>query len=793
MDLKRLITEKRLIADGGMGTLLQSLGLTGGRRPEAWNVTFSDQVQRVHQRYLQAGCDILTANTFGASALHFGSDTELVIKSGVKLCRRAVEQAGRGYVAMDLGPTGRLLQPCGDLPFEEAVRLFRQAAQAGAQAGADLILIETMTDSYELKAAVLGAREACRLPIVATLMMNENGKLLTGGDIPGMVALLEGLGVTALGFNCGLGPKQMKPLVAELMRHTSLPVWCSPNAGLPQVVGGQTVFTVGPEEFAQDAAELCRLGVSVIGGCCGTTPAHMAQTAALCRGIPLPPGVAKTACVICSHSRTVTLGESPKVIGERINPTGKKAFKAALLAGDMDYLLREAVSQAQAGADLLDVNVGLPGLDEAQWLAGAVQAIQGVCPLPLQLDTANPAALEAALRLYNGKALINSVSAKQESMDAVFPLVKKYGGAVVCLLLDETGIPETPQGRLACARRIIAEAGAYGIPKKDLVMDALTMTVATGEVHPHVTLETLRRLKAELGVCTVLGVSNISFGLPQRERLNAAFLSMALHAGLDAAIVNPLSEGLMSAFYAARALLGKDERFGGYLSRYGRQPQAASAPAAGCLTVEDAVAQGLKADAARAAAALLADGAAPLDIVSQHLAPALDRVGRGFEEGAVFLPQLLMSAEAAKAAFAQIQTALSIRKEAVEKQGRVLLATVQGDVHDIGKNIVKVLLENYSFEVIDLGKDVPPRRVADEAAASQVSLVGLSALMTATLPGMEATIALLRMEQPGIRIMVGGAVLTRDCAERMGADFYAKDAMAAVSYAQAVYGSGGRE
>ena len=787
MDLKQLITQRRLIVDGGMGTLLQSLGLTGGQRPETWNVTHSDRIEGVHRRYLEAGCDILTANTFGANALHFGEDTDLIIKSGVKLCRRVVDKAGHGYVAMDIGPTGRLLQPYGDLPFEEAVSLFKQAAQAGAQAGADLIIIETMSDSYELKAAVLGAKEACQLPIVATLMMNENGKLLTGGDIPGMAAMLEGLGVTALGFNCGLGPRQMIPLVEKLRQHTSLPIWCSPNAGLPQVVDGRTVFTVEPEAFARDAAQLCRLGVSVIGGCCGTTPEHMAQAAKACREIPLPQLNENSACVICSHSHTVTLGASPKIIGERINPTGKKAFKAALRENDLDHVLREAVSQAQAGAHILDVNVGLPEIDEVQWLAKAVTGIQSVCPLPLQLDTADSVALEKALRLYNGKALINSVSAKKASMEAVFPLVQKYGGAVVCLLLDENGIPETVEGRLLCARKIIETAAAYGIPRKDLVMDALVMTVSTGSDNAIVTLETLRRLKKELDVCTVLGVSNISFGLPQRERLNAAFLTMALYAGLDAAIVNPLSESMMSAFYAAQALLGKDGQFRDYLGQYANQLPA-EAPRTGEMTVESAIAQGLKADASQAAQALLEGGMPPLDLIAQRLVPALDEVGRGFEKGTVFLPQLLMSAEAAKAAFEQVQHALQSSAQAVEKRGKVLLATVEGDVHDIGKNIVKVLLENYNFEVIDLGKDVPPQKILEEALRCGVRLIGLSALMTTTVPSMEATIELVRKEQPQIRVMVGGAVLTQEYAAQMGADFYAKDAMASVNYALNVYG-----
>jgi len=784
MNLKALIAARRLIVDGGMGTLLQAMGLPASQRPETWNIEHPERVESVHRRYLEAGCDIVTCNTFGANALHFGADTEAIIRAGVSIARQAVEKAGHGWVAMDLGPTGKLLQPFGDLPFEEAVSLYRQAAQAGAEAGADLIIIETMADSYELKAAVLGAKEACDLPVVATLMMNENGKLLTGGDIPGMAAMLESLGVTALGLNCGLGPAQMKPLAEAMLQCASLPLWCCPNAGLPQVVNGETCFTLSPEDFAQEAAELCRMGVSVIGGCCGTTPEHLARTAELCRSIPLPAMEAKSHCVICSHSQTVTLGHRPVIVGERINPTGKKAFKEALKAGDLDYILREAVSQTQHGAHILDVNVGLPGIDESAWMQRAVTGIQSVCSLPLVLDTADPAALEAALRLYNGKALVNSVSAKQESMNTVFPLVKKYGGAVVCLLLDETGIPETTDGRLACAKRIIACAEQYGIAKKDLVMDALTLTVSTGPQNAAVTLETVRRLKNELGVCTVLGVSNISFGLPQRERLNAAFLAMAIEAGLDAAIVNPLSDGLMSAYYSACALTGKDPQFAKYLANYAGQAPAAAPTASSDFSLRDAVMQGLEKGAAKAAQQQLANGDAPLDIIADHLMPALDEVGKGFEKGTFFLPQLLMSAEAAKAAFAVLQRALQASDAAIAKAGTILLATVKGDVHDIGKNIVKVLLENYNFEVIDLGKDVPSTTILDAARTQGVTLVGLSALMTTTLPAMEETVALLARELPQCRVMVGGAVLNQDAADAMGAHCYAPDAMAAVVYAQ---------
>lgn len=568
MKLEELLGKRLVFVDGGMGTMLQAAGLTGGEAPERWNLTHPETVAEVHRAYLAAGCDIVTANTFGATGARFGAELQKVIQAGVKLARQGVEEAGHGFAAFDMGPTGKLLAPYGELPFQEAVSLYRQAAAWGAEAGADLIIIETMGDPYEMKAAVLGAREACDLPILATMMADVNGRLLTGGTVETMAVLLDGLGVTALGLNCGLGGPEMLPLLRRIRRVTERPLLCSPNAGLPRMEGGRTVFPAGPEAFAQAQRELAQAGAWLLGGCCGTTPEHVRAMVAACREVTPAPVSPVTETWISSGSEAVCLDHDPVVIGERINPTGKKRMQEALRTGDVNYLLKEAVNQSAAGAAVLDVNVGLGGVDEAAWMERAVSAIQGVCTCPLQLDTADPEALARGLRAYNGKALINSVSGKQEVMDQVFPLAKRYGGTVVALLLDEEGIPDTAEGRVAIARRIMAEAARYGIAKRDLVMDALTMTVSTGERNALVTLETLRRCREELGVRTVLGVSNISFGLPQREKLAGPFLTLALGAGLDAAILNPLSEAMMDAWQAALTLTGRDKGCRAYLERF---------------------------------------------------------------------------------------------------------------------------------------------------------------------------------------------------------------------------------
>lgn len=783
MKLEELLGKRLVFVDGGMGTMLQAAGLTGGEAPERWNLTHPETVAEVHRAYLAAGCDIVTANTFGATGARFGAELQKVIQAGVKLARQGVEEAGHGFAAFDMGPTGKLLAPYGELPFQEAVSLYRQAAAWGAEAGADLIIIETMGDPYEMKAAVLGAREACDLPILATMMADVNGRLLTGGTVETMAVLLDGLGVTALGLNCGLGGPEMLPLLRRIRRVTERPLLCSPNAGLPRMEGGRTVFPAGPEAFAQAQRELAQAGAWLLGGCCGTTPGHIRAMVAACREVTPAPAPPVTETWISSGSEAVCLDHGPVVIGERINPTGKKRMQEALRTGDVNYLLKEAVNQSAAGAAVLDVNVGLGGVDEAAWMERAVSAIQGVCTCPLQLDTADPEALARGLRAYNGKALINSVSGKQEVMDQVFPLAKRYGGTVVALLLDEEGIPDTAEGRVAIARRIMAEAARYGIAKRDLVMDALTMTVSTGERNALVTLETLRRCREELGVRTVLGVSNISFGLPQREKLAGPFLTLALGAGLDAAILNPLSEAMMDAWQAALTLTGRDKGCRAYLERFaGAAPVKSGAQAA--FSLEEAVRRGLRAEAERAARERLSEGEAPMDLVEKRLLPALTQVGDGYEAGTLFLPQLLMSAEAAQGAFALVQQALGKKSTGMRRQGRIALATVEGDIHDIGKNIVKVLLESYGFEVVDLGKNVKPEQVLAAVQAEKLHMVGLSALMTTTVPAMERTIALLRREAPDCRVVVGGAVLTPELAAAIGAHAYARDAMDTVRFAR---------
>lgn len=783
MKLEELLGKRLVFVDGGMGTMLQAAGLTGGEAPERWNLTHPETVAEVHRAYLAAGCDIVTANTFGATGARFGAELQKVIQAGVKLARQGVEEAGHGFAAFDMGPTGKLLAPYGELPFQEAVSLYRQAAAWGAEAGADLIIIETMGDPYEMKAAVLGAREACDLPILATMMADVNGRLLTGGTVETMAVLLDGLGVTALGLNCGLGGPEMLPLLRRIRRVTERPLLCSPNAGLPRMEGGRTVFPAGPEAFAQAQRELAQAGAWLLGGCCGTTPEHIRAMVAACREVTPAPVPPVTETWISSGSEAVCLDHGPVVIGERINPTGKKRMQEALRTGDVNYLLKEAVNQSAAGAAVLDVNVGLGGVDEAAWMERAVSAIQGVCTCPLQLDTADPEALARGLRAYNGKALINSVSGKQEVMDQVFPLAKRYGGTVVALLLDEEGIPDTAEGRVAIARRIMAEAARYGIAKRDLVMDALTMTVSTGERNALVTLETLRRCREELGVRTVLGVSNISFGLPQREKLAGPFLTLALGAGLDAAILNPLSEAMMDAWQAALTLTGRDKGCRAYLERFaGAAPVKSGAQAA--FSLEEAVRRGLRAEAERAARERLSEGEAPMDLVEKRLLPALTQVGDGYEAGTLFLPQLLMSAEAAQGAFALVKQALGEKSTGMRRQGRIALATVEGDIHDIGKNIVKVLLESYGFEVLDLGKNVRPEQVLAAVQAEKLHMVGLSALMTTTVPAMERTIALLRREAPDCRVVVGGAVLTPELAAAIGAHAYARDAMDTVRFAR---------
>ena len=815
--------ENRVYFDGGMGSLLQERGLAPGELPETWNLLHPEVLVEIHRAYLEAGANIMTTNTFGANRLKYPEGGQWALEELVRAavenaaearrqyeenCRREGRQCQPSFIALDLGPTGKLLKPYGDLEFEAAVALYQEVVKTGAEAGADLILIETMSDSLEVKAAVLAAKENCSLPVFATMAFDEKGKLLTGGDVESVTALLEGLRVDALGLNCGLGPEQMAPIAQRFMKVSSTPVIVNPNAGLPRSEGSRTVYDINSDQFARKMREIAEMGVFMMGGCCGTTPEHIRKLKAACDDLPVQLPGKKGRTVICSYATTVEFGSKPVIIGERINPTGKKKFKQALRDHDMEYILKEGVAQQDNGAHVLDVNVGLPEIDEPSMMEEAVKELQAVIDLPLQIDTSNEEAMERALRCYNGKALVNSVNGKQEVMDAIFPLVAKYGGVVIGLALDEEGIPETAEGRIRVAKKIYARAAEYGIGPEDIIIDGLCMTISSDSQGAVTTLETLRRVRDELGGKTILGVSNISFGLPQREIINSAFFTMALHDGLSAAIINPNSEAMMRAYYSYLALAGLDPQCGEYISIYGSQPSVSlgvtlsrkgpsgtgdgagmgNAGQGGDFSLADAIIKGLKEASSAAAKGLLASQD-PLDVINQEIIPALDAVGKGFEKGTVFLPQLLMSAEAAKAAFEVIKEQMSRSGQEQESKGTIILATVKGDIHDIGKNIVKVLLENYSYQVVDLGKDVPPETVTETAVRLHVPLVGLSALMTTTVPSMEETIRQLRREAPWVKVMVGGAVLTQEYADSIGADQYCSDAMASVNYAETVFGA----
>lgn len=758
------------------------LHLAAGEMPEKLNITDPERVYAIHRAYAEAGAEFISTNTFGANSLKYNNVDELV-KAGIELVKKTGKK-----VALDIGPTGKLLKPMGDLEFEKAVELFSEVVIAGRD-GADIIIIETMSDTYELKAAVLAAKENSTLPVITSMIFDEKGRLLTGADVKTACAMLEGLGVDVIGLNCGLGPKQMIALLKEMRNATSLPIIVMPNAGLPESVNGKTVYNVSPEEFAGDMLEIAKIGVSYLGGCCGTTPEHIREMISLCRDIPDSVPEKKNDTVVASYSTAVNIGDKPVVIGERINPTGKKLFKEALRNNDMDYVIKEGLSQMDKGADILDVNVGLPEIDEVKWLTDAVYNLQSVLPLPLQLDSSDPAALESALRIYNGKAMINSVNGKQTSMKEIFPLVKKYGGVVVCLCLDENGIPETAQGRIDIAEKIIRTAAEYGIDKKNLVVDALVMTISTNKDNAKETLKAVNYIRNELGVGTVLGVSNISFGLPKREAINTAFFTLALENGLSAGIINPLSEPMMNAYYSFNALRGFDDNCTQYIESVTSNTQASAAKET-VYDLKTAIIKGVKEDASACAKILLKDMAA-LDVINEYIIPALDVVGDGFEKNKVFLPQLLMSADSAKAAFDVIKEHLVLSGEDKKSENKIIIATVEGDIHDIGKNIVKVLLSNYGFDVIDLGKDVKCEKVLEETIKYDAKLVALSALMTTTVPNMEKTIKLIHGNTDA-KVLVGGAVLTKSYSEMIDADFYAKDAMESVRIAKAYFGGDGQ-
>ena len=792
MLLERLGKEL-LFFDGGMGTLLQAEGLQPGELPETWNIERKETIRKIHQSYFEAGSDIVLTNTFGANALKFHDENcslKAIIDAAVENVRfgaKAGIRDGRDYyVALDIGPTGKLLKPLGDLSFEDAYEAFKEVVQYGEKAGADLIHIETMSDTYEVKAAVLAAKENTNLPVFATMIFDDKGKLLTGGDVPSVVALLEGLRVDALGINCGMGPKQMLPILQQIAQYTSLPIIVKPNAGLPKQRDGQTYYDVTPDVFAKQLQEIVKAGACVIGGCCGTTPKHIRAMISACKDLEMTKPTFKNHTIVSSYGKAVELGDMPVIIGERINPTGKSKFKQALKEHNLDYILKEGITQQDKGAHILDVNVGLPDIDEVVMMKEVVRELQSVTSLPLQIDTVDTEAMEQAMRIYNGKPMVNSVSGKQESMNAVFPLIQKYGGVVIGLTLDENGIPKTAKGRLEVAGKIIEEAKKYGIDKKNIVIDVLTMTISSEPNGAKTTLEALKMVRDTYGVRTALGVSNISFGLPSRPVINANFYTMAMQNGLTAGIINPSSEDMMRSYHSYCALMNYDTNCENYIAHYGNQePAKTTVPAGQQIDLKTAIEKGLKEDAYQTTVALVKTKE-PLEIISTYLIPALDTVGKGFEKGTVFLPQLLMSADAAKSSFAVLKEELEKNGGEEKEKEKVILATVKGDIHDIGKNIVKVLLENYSFEVIDLGKDVAPECIVETVLEKEVKLVGLSALMTTTVVSMEETIRQLREKAPDCKVMVGGAVLNQEYADMIGADFYGKDAMQSVYYAQKI-------
>lgn len=798
MNILNVLGKRMLFFDGGMGTMLQKKGVAPGEITEIWNITRPDDVYDVHCQYLRAGADILMANTFGANCLKLagsGYSVSEIVAAGVKNAKRAAADVCGDdrpvWIAMDLAPTGKLLKPFGTMEFDEAYELYKEMVVAGAQAGADLMMVETMGDTYELKAAILAIKENSDLPFFATVTFDEKGKLLTGADVGAVVALLEGLGASAIGINCGLGPVQMRPLVQKMLSLTNLPVIVNPNAGLPRQEGGKTIYDITPDQFADYMEKMADDGVWLMGGCCGTTPEYIKLIYDRCLHKHLKPIEKKEITRVSSYSHAVHFEEGHVIIGERINPTGKARFKQALRDGDIDYVLQEGFAQEEAGAKILDVNVGLPEIDEESMMLRVMRQLQGVIDLPLQIDSADEKTMESALRYYNGKAMINSVNGKRSSMNAIFPLVKKYGGVVVGLTLDESGIPQTAEGRLEIARKIVETARDYGIKKEDIIIDVLCMTISSDNNSAQVTLDALEMVKKELGVKTSLGVSNISFGLPSREHINATFYTMALQRGLDAAIINPKSKDMMRSYYAYNALAGKDLNCAAYIAGFSdiqdkaRVSQLTQEAPCESMSLEKAVERGMK-EAADAACKELVKKEDPLTIINNRLIPVLDKVGKGFETGTVFLPQLLMSAEAAKAAFAVIREEMIKNGGKQEEKGKVVIATVKGDIHDIGKNIVKVLLENYGYKIIDLGKDVAPETIVEAAIREDAKLVGLSALMTTTVGAMEETIKALDKAKPGTKVMVGGAVLTEQYSEMIRADKYVRDAMASVHFAQEV-------
>lgn len=795
MNFKEFLGSANIIfADGAMGTSLQTAGLKPGEVPETWSIKKPDVIRSIHAAYFAAGSDFVLANTFGANRVKYDGLERLedVISASITLAREAANGAKNKFVAIDVGPTGKLLKPSGDFEFDRAYDAFAETISLGAASGADLVAIETMGDAYELKAAVLAAKENSALPILATVALGEDGKLLTGADVETVAAILEGLRVDAIGLNCGLGPDLMLPYVERLAAATNVPIFVKPNAGLPKLVDGETRFLVSSDEFAKNVVKLVHAGARIVGGCCGTTSAHIAAVKAALESESIAKrAIVKKRAIVTSGVRSVEIPFNDSIIiGERINPTGKKKLREAYKTGDMAYILREAVAQVDAGSHILDVNAGVPGIDEASTLEATIEGIQSVVDIPLQIDTADPIAMERAMRRYNGKCLVNSVNGKAEVMEKVFPLVAKYGGVVVALTLDENGIPPTSEGRVEIARKIIAKGAEYGLTKDDFIVDVLCLAVSADNTSANVILESMKSVRELLGVRTALGVSNISFGLPSRTSLNAAFYTLTLNAGLSAAIINPLSLPMISAYRAYRALTGRDSDCSKWIafSENLEGGEMSSTPASSqAMSLSTLIEKGLRDDASEAARRLVLTGLGPLEIINSEIVPALEKVGSLFESGKYFLPQLLMAADSASAAFEYLRSELAKSGVKGATKGPIVIATVKGDIHDIGKNIVRSLLENYGFEVIDLGRDVAPETIVDTVLKTKCRLVGLSALMTTTVGAMAETIAALKATDPEIKTFVGGAVLTEEFAKEIGATWYAKDAMASVRIAEAFF------
>ncbi len=801
MDIREILGRRILFFDGGMGTMLQKYGMKAGELPELLNITDPQLVCRIHDEYLAAGADIITTNTFGANPLksdEMGASVDMIIAAAVGNARKSVNKAGgkERFVAFDIGPTGKLMEPIGDLSFDRAYEEFARIAKTAETAGADLAIIETMSDTLEAKAAVLAVKENTKLPVFLTMTFDETYKTLTGADVHVMSAMFEGLGVDCLGINCGLGPVQIAEMMEELSKISSIPIMAQPNAGLPQIVDGKTVYDVDPEQFGEECERIAKCGASVIGGCCGTTPDHIKALIERCRSYS-PIVEEKDFTAAASYSKAVYLDDRPVIIGERINPTGKKKFKEALREGDVDYIVNEAFKQRDAGAHILDVNVGLPEIDECSMMERAVKAVSAAVNLPLQIDSSDPEVIERALRIYNGKPMVNSVNGKKESLDAILPIVAKYGGVLVGLCLDENGIPETAEERAAIAKRIADEAAKYGIKKRDLVMDALTLTISAQQKESAETVKALHMIKTELGIKTVLGVSNISFGLPRREIVNSTFFALALYNGLDACIINPCADSMMNTYRAYRALACIDTDCADYIAAYaGTKSETTVTRADAAEKPEeekreklfDIIVKGLRDQSYEETKALLKTRE-PMDIINGILIPALDAVGKEFEAGTMFLPQLMMSAETVKNSFDAVKEKIMEGGVPQESKGKIVVATVKGDIHDIGKNIVKVLLENYGYDVYDLGKDVPPEDIVNCMKENDIHLCGLSALMTTTVVSMEETIKAIRAAGLDAKVWVGGAVLTQEYADMIGADKYCKDALSSVNYANEFFGN----